>query len=118
MYGNGDISFSISTTRHECILHTTLSMDHSPVCFVSPSPVSQSVCFYQNVTYEFFWYISAIQKFPAYRTLSYERILVIISRTLMATFRRVRKIAKIDYWFRHVCLSVRMEQLGSLAAFS
>jgi hypothetical protein len=32
-------------------------------------------------------------------------------------FRRVRKIAKYDYWLRHVCLSVRpsvrMELLGS-----
>jgi hypothetical protein len=32
-------------------------------------------------------------------------------------FRRVRKIARSDYWLRHVCLSVRpfvcMEQIGS-----
>jgi hypothetical protein len=28
-------------------------------------------------------------------------------------FRRVRKIAKSDYLLRHVCPSVRMEQLGS-----
>jgi len=28
-------------------------------------------------------------------------------------FRRVRKIAKSDYQLRHVCPSVRMEQLGS-----
>jgi hypothetical protein len=28
-------------------------------------------------------------------------------------FTRVRKISKSDYWLRHVCPSVRMEQLGS-----
>jgi hypothetical protein len=28
-------------------------------------------------------------------------------------FRHVRIIAKSDYWLRHACLSVRMEQLGS-----
>ena len=28
-------------------------------------------------------------------------------------FRPVRRIAKSDYWLRQVCLSVRMEQLGS-----
>jgi hypothetical protein len=28
-------------------------------------------------------------------------------------FRRVRKIAKSDYKLRHVCPSVRMQQLGS-----
>ena len=28
-------------------------------------------------------------------------------------FRRVRKIARSGYWLRNVCLSVRMEQLGS-----
>ena len=28
-------------------------------------------------------------------------------------FRRIRKIAKSDYQLRHVCPSVRMEQLGS-----
>jgi len=26
--------------------------------------------------------------------------------------RRVRKIEKSDYWLRHICPSVRMEQLG------
>jgi len=30
-----------------------------------------------------------------------------------SVFRRVRKIAKNDYWLCHVCPSVRMEQLGS-----
>jgi len=28
-------------------------------------------------------------------------------------FRQVRKIAKSDYYLRHVCPSIRMEQLGS-----
>jgi hypothetical protein len=28
-------------------------------------------------------------------------------------FRRVRKIAKSDYQLRHVCLFVRMQQIGS-----
>jgi hypothetical protein len=28
-------------------------------------------------------------------------------------FRRVREIAKSDYWLRHACLSVRMKQFGS-----
>ena len=28
-------------------------------------------------------------------------------------FRRLRKIAKLDCWLRHVCLSVLMEKLGS-----
>jgi hypothetical protein len=32
---------------------------------------------------------------------------------LLCSFRRVRKIAKSDYNLRYVCLSVRMEQLGS-----
>jgi len=27
-------------------------------------------------------------------------------------FRRIRKISNSEYWLRHVCLSVRMEQLG------
>ena len=31
----------------------------------------------------------------------------------MRSFRRVRKIAKSDYYLRHACLSFRMEQLGS-----
>ena len=30
----------------------------------------------------------------------------------MRIFRRLRQTAKSDYWLRHVCLSVRMEQLG------
>jgi hypothetical protein len=33
--------------------------------------------------------------------------------TLTEGFRRVRKIASSGYWLRHVCLSVRVEQLGS-----
>jgi len=32
---------------------------------------------------------------------------------VMFIFRRVRKIAKGDYLLRHVCPSIRMEQLGS-----
>ena len=40
-----------------------------------------------------------------------------IVRNRFSVFRRVREIAKSDYWLRHVCLSVRpcarMEQHGS-----
>jgi hypothetical protein len=32
---------------------------------------------------------------------------------LVPLFRRVRKIAKSDCYLQHVCLSVRIEQLGS-----
>ena len=33
--------------------------------------------------------------------------------TWLYFFLRVRKIAKSDYWVRHVCPSVRLEKLGS-----
>jgi hypothetical protein len=36
------------------------------------------------------------------------------SITLRLLFRNVRKILKREYYQRHVCPSVRMEQLGSL----
>jgi hypothetical protein len=32
---------------------------------------------------------------------------------IILILRRVRKIAKIDYWHRRVCPSIRIEQLGS-----
>jgi len=37
---------------------------------------------------------------------------VVLNRCVFALIR-VSKIEKSDYWIFHVCLSVRMEQLGS-----
>jgi NAD(P)-dependent dehydrogenase (short-subunit alcohol dehydrogenase family) len=40
---------------------------------------------------------------------SQRQLLVVL---MISFFRRVLKIAKSDHWLRHVCLSVRMSQLG------
>jgi hypothetical protein len=39
--------------------------------------------------------------------------LILLSMYEQIFFRRIRKIAISDYQLRHVCLSVRMEQVGS-----
>jgi hypothetical protein len=40
----------------------------------------------------------------------------VLATDITAVFRRIREVAKSDYWLHHVCMSVRpsvcMEQLG------